>query len=153
MRELRRGEEAQVDDLLALAFKGQDEVRLVHRLRKDRAIAGEMVISADNRIVAYAGLSQMIQPKGWLCLAPVAVHPDWQGRHIGSRMVGMITEWARLSKKTIVVLGEPGFYARNGFSSERAAQLTSPYPISHTLLAGPGETAPTETLVYPKAFG
>ena len=68
-------------------------------------------------------------------------------------MVGMITEWARLSKKTIVVLGEPGFYARNGFSSERAAQLTSPYPISHTLLAGPGETAPTETLVYPKAFG
>ena len=153
MRELRRGEEAQVDDLLALAFKGQDEVRLVHRLRKDRAIAGEMVISADNRIVAYAGLSQMIQPKGWLCLAPVAVLPDWQGRHIGSRMVGMITEWARLSKKTIVVLGEPGFYARNGFSSERAAQLTSPYPISHTLLAGPGETAPTETLVYPKAFG
>ena len=142
-----------MDDLLALAFKGQDEVRLVHRLRKDRAIAGEMVISADNRIVAYAGLSQMIQPKGWLCLAPVAVHPDWQGRHIGSRMVGMITEWARLSKKTIVVLGEPGFYARNGFSSERAAQLTSPYPISHTLLAGPGETAPTETLVYPKAFG
>ena len=97
MRELRRGEEAQVDDLLALAFKGQDEVRLVHRLRKDRAIAGEMVISADNRIVAYAGLSQMIRPKGWLCLAPVAVHPDWQGRHIGSRMVGMITEWARLT--------------------------------------------------------
>lgn len=153
MRELRRGEEAQVDDLLALAFKGQDEVRLVHRLRKDRAIAGEMVISADNRIVAYAGLSQMIRPKGWLCLAPVAVHPDWQNRHIGGRMVGMITEWARLSKKTVVVLGEPGFYARNGFSSERAAQLTSPYPISHTLLAGPGETAPTETLVYPKAFG
>jgi len=52
----------------------------------------------------------------------------------------------------VVVLGDPGFYGTCGFSSARAANLTSPYPVSHTLLAGPGMTAPVATLVYAAAF-
>jgi putative acetyltransferase len=67
-------------------------------------------------------------------------------------MMGMLTEWARLSKSTVVVLGGVSFYERTGFSAARAAQLTSPYPISHTMLAGEGTNAPSETLVYPQSF-
>lgn len=152
LRALRAGEEAQADALLHLAFGGSEEATLVRRLRSNRAMAGEQVVPADGELIAYAALSRMIAPEGWLCLAPVAVHPDWQGRHIGKRMVGMIAEWARRSGQTVVVLGQVPFYEKAGFSAARAARLTSPYPISHTLIAGPPGEASAETLIYPAAF-
>ncbi len=53
---------------------------------------------------------------------------------------------------TLVVLGKPSFYARAGFSLERAVRLISPYPISHTLIARAGDDVPERVLVYPPAF-
>ncbi|WP_299847888.1 GNAT family N-acetyltransferase [uncultured Roseovarius sp.] len=152
-REMRRGEEAAVSDLLRAAFGGEDEVRLVETLRKKQQIAGEMVLPwQDFGIAGYYALSGFVQPKGWLCLAPVAIHPELQGQGNGKRMLGLLTEWARISCRYIVVLGEPDFYSKCGFNLAQAAQLTSPYPITHTLLAGPGSDVPKETLIYPKAF-
>ena len=153
MREMRRGEEAEVDGLLRAAFGGAEEARLVKLLRKAGNMAGEQVVSEDGRILGYLALSQMIAPKGWLCLAPVAVAPEAQGRGIGRRMVGLTAAWAQAAGQTLVVLGEPGFYARAGFSADRAARLTSPFPVSHTLIARPGSDIPAETLRYPAAFG
>ncbi|GHF54812.1 GNAT family N-acetyltransferase [Seohaeicola zhoushanensis] len=153
LREMRPGEEAQVEALLTAAFGGPEEAALVRALRKAGDMVGEQVMTAEGAVIAYAGLSRMVAPKGWLCLAPVAVHPDWQGRRVGKRMVGLIAEWARLSGRTVVVLGQVDFYSKAGFSAARAARLTSPYPVEHTLLAGPGDTVPAETLVYPRAFG
>lgn len=153
LRELKSGEEPQVEALLKLAFDGAQESQLVKMLRKDRAMAGEMVMAVNNQIVAYCALSKMVAPKGWLCLAPVAVHPDFQGRRTGKRMVGLITEWARITGNYLLVLGDVTFYERGGFSAARARNLTSPYPIDHTLLAGPGNDVPRQELLYPKAFG
>ena len=151
-REMRKGEEDAVDTLLREAFEKEGEANLVKALRKSGQIAGETVLPMGDRIVGYYALSTMIAPKRWLCLAPVAIAPDVQGRNFGLRMMGMLTEWARLSKTTIVVLGAAPFYERAGFSIARAANLTSPYPITNTMLAGDGENAPTETLIYPKAI-
>ena len=53
----------------------------------------------------------------------------------------------------VVVLGDPSLYSRVGFSKDRAQGLTSPYPLSHTLLLRPGDDIPTDTLIYPAAFG
>jgi putative acetyltransferase len=128
MREMRAGEEAEVERLLQKAFGGNDEARLVRLLRKDGAMAGEMVIAGPGGIAGYFALSEFGAPKGWLCLAPVAVHPDHQGQRIGRRMMGLLTEWAR------------------------AAKLKTPYPIEHTMLAGPGSDVPEAELVYPAAF-
>lgn len=146
------GEEQAVERLLQRAFEGSDEAQLVRKLRKSRQIAGEMVVPGEGGIVGYYALSRMVEPKGWLALAPVAVDPEWQGRGIGRRMVGMAAEWARLSKTTIVVLGAVPFYERAGFSVARAAKLISVYPVAHLLLAGPGEDAPERALVYPSTF-
>lgn len=151
-REMRKGEEDAVDALLKAAFPTADEAKLVRALRKSGDIAGETVLPMGDRIVGYYALSKMIAPKKWLCLAPVAVAPDLQGRRFGTRMMGMLSEWARLSKSTLVVLGDVPFYEHAGFSGKRAQNLTSPYPLSHTMLAGDGDKAPTETLIYPKAF-
>lgn len=142
-----------MDDLLKRAFEGEAEARLVAQLRRDGAIAGEMVMPLAGRILGYYALSRFRAPGRWLCLAPVAVDPDWQGCGHGRRMIGQLAEWARLSGTCVIVLGQPEFYERAGFSRARAAGLTSPYPVSHTLLAGPGEDAPEKTLIYPAAFG
>ena len=152
-REMRAGEEIAVADLLTAAFAGPDEARLVDQLRRDGAMAGEMVQPSGDSIIGYYALSAMRGPKGWLCLAPVAVHPDHQDEGHGRRMIGQLAEWARLSQQHVVVLGQVEFYERAGFSAARAARLTSPYPIENTLLAGPGSDAPEATLIYPKAFG
>ena len=104
-REMRTGEEDAVDALLRAAFETGAEADLVQNLRKSGQIAGETVLPMGDRIVGYYALSKMVAPKKLLCLAPVAVAHDVQGRRYGTRMMGMLTEWARLSKSTVVVLG------------------------------------------------
>ncbi|MBW6418454.1 GNAT family N-acetyltransferase [Celeribacter sp. PS-C1] len=151
MREMKRGEENAVTDLLTSAFGQKDEAQLVEALRKSKAIAGEMVLPMAGEVIGYAALSKMIAPKGWLCLAPVAIRPDLQARGYGRRLVGMITQWAELSGQTLVVLGDPAFYSRCGFKPI-AEGFTSPYPLDHTLTAGPAK-AKSKELIYPKAFG
>ncbi|ATG47724.1 GNAT family N-acetyltransferase [Celeribacter ethanolicus] len=151
MREMKRGEETAVADLLTEAFGQKDEAHLVEALRKSRAIAGEMVLPMNGEVIGYAALSTMLSPKGWLCLAPVAIRPDLQGRGFGRRLTGMITQWAEMSGQTVVVLGDPDFYSRCGFKMI-ANGFTSPYPLTHTLTAGPAK-AKVKDLIYPKAFG
>jgi len=151
-RDMKPGEEDAVEALLRAAFAGQDEATLVCKLRKSGVIAGETVMPMGDRIVAYYALSYMIRPTGWLVLAPVAVHPDVQRHGYGKRMIGMLTEWARLTQTPVVVVGEPGFYEKAGFSRECAANLVSPYPIAQTLLAGVGTQAPAKDLIYPQPF-
>ncbi|MCZ4352501.1 N-acetyltransferase [Roseovarius aestuarii] len=151
-REMRRGDEPAVEDLLSRAFGGVAEAELIKTLRRGGDIAGEVVLPFQGGVVGYYALSQMKAPVGWLCLAPVAIAPDWQGSGHGRRLIGMLAEWARLSETYVVVLGQVPFYSRAGFSAERAARLISPYPVAHTLLAGPGEDAPELALIYPKAF-
>jgi putative acetyltransferase len=151
-REMKRGEEADVAALLERAFKGPDEARLVEALRRSGDMAGEMVLPSDDGVVGYYALSRMRGPKGWLCLAPVAIDPDWQGRGHGRRFVGQLAAWAEASGEVVVVLGDVPFYERCGFSAARAVGLTSPYDIAHTLVAG-GVGVLEGDLVYPKAFG
>jgi len=151
MRELKRGEEDEVFALLTAAFGQKDEAKLVDDLRKTRAIAGEMVLPSSEGIVGYAALSTMVSPKGWLCLAPVAIRPDLQRHGHGRRLVGMISQWSVVSGNSLVVLGDPAFYTRCGFAPIPAG-FTSPYPQDHTLIAGPTKTK-TPALIYPKAFG
>lgn len=151
LREMNRGEEAEVAKLLTEAFGGKEEALLVEKLRKSNAMAGEMVLPSANGIVGYLALSAMVAPKGWFALAPVAIRPDMQRMGHGRRMVGMITEWARLSNQTLVVLGDPAFYSRCGFRPAPEG-LTSPYPVDHTLVSGPAK-AKSMALTYAPAFG
>ncbi len=150
-RDMKRADEAEVEALLHAAFDTPAEAKLVAALRKSKVIAGEQVLGWDGRIVGYYALSYLTKPKGWLCLAPVAIAPDLQRRGYGKRMMGMLTEWSRLTQSPIVVVGNPAFYEKAGFSTASAATLTSPYPRSHTMVSGV-TGAPVQTIVYPSAF-
>ncbi len=166
--EMRPDQAAEVDALLRAAFDGDAEVELLHKLRRDGDIEVEFVKPWGRRIAGYAALSRMRQPEGWLCLAPVAVWPEFQrgatapaGQdkrywQIGRRLVSELAAAAKLREfdkiPAIVVLGQPEFYEKCGFSRARAARLTSPYPVEFTMLAAPGDDVPEETLIYPAAF-
>lgn len=150
-RDMRAAEEPAVDALLRAAFEGEDEVRLVHALRKSGKMMGEMVLPWDGGVGGYAAMSQLTAPQGWLALAPVAIAKDLRGRRNGKRMVGLITEWAKITKTPMVVVGPRAFYEKAGFSHANAQGLDTPYPLEHTLIAGV-EGMPLETVVYPAAF-
>lgn len=166
-REAKSTEYVEIDALLRAAFGGPEEAELVQRLRADGDMFTEVVKPWQGRIVGYYALSRMPEPAGWACLAPVAVLPECQngalgdGRHwrVGSRMMRELVTAVQGGWDgggmfdTVVVLGKPSFYARAGFSLDRAARLTSPYPLDHTLILRPGDDQPWQRLVYPAAFG
>jgi len=172
VRDARRDEFDEIDDLLIAAFDTPAEAKLVRQLRKDGAMAVELVTLWERKIGAYVALSRMQSPNGWLCLAPMAVRPEWQDgalapslgqeRHFrfGSRLLSQLAlahESGLLAKgfgqdASIVVLGKPSFYQRAGFSLDRARNLSSPYPLEYTLILRHGDDAPSDTLVYPEAF-
>ena len=180
------GDHDEIDALVQAAFGQRQEADLVRALRADGAMVLEMVKgwtdpeTGEPRIGAYLGISRMVSPENWFCLAPVAVWPAWQNGALardepqrrffrfGSRLVreiaeafagGMMTPVLMRSglvsgeePPTLVVLGKPSFYARAGFSSVRAARLRAPYPVEYLLIARPGEDVPEIELIYPKAF-
>lgn len=154
-----------IDRLLRVAFPGPDEAELTLRLRNDGVMWAEFVIESAGRIAAYAALSRMTAPEGWACLAPVATAPDLQAAQVpgakkprfGTRIVTNLVDWALDASgddrpEAVVVLGEPGFYGRCGFSLARAQRLITPYPVAYTSIAGAGNDTPAETLLYPAAF-
>ncbi|MEX0283002.1 MAG: GNAT family N-acetyltransferase [Paracoccaceae bacterium] len=161
----------QIHELLEAAFEQPDEATLVRQLREDGDMWLELVKDWDGRIAAYAALSRLHGPETWACLAPVAVWPafqrgacapeeDLRGHFsFGSRLVREIAVVADTDRKpvnfpdAIVVLGDPGFYGKAGFSLEQAQKLKTPYPVDHTLIVGVGTDTPDEELIYPPAFG
>lgn len=175
---MRANDQDEVDALLHAAFPGPEEATLVRDLRAAGAMVSERIMRWRGRIGAYAGISRMVAPEGWFALAPVAVLPEWQngalardqpgmepyyrfGTRIVRQTAELYTEFAHAmrpelkpkdGKPTLVVLGKPSFYSRCGFSLERAARLTSPYPLSYTLIARAGNDSQVETLIYPAAF-
>lgn len=114
-RDLRRGEEGAVDALLRAAHGDASAARAVTALRAAGDIAGEVVLPCQGDIVGYYALAQMRAPKGWLVLAALAVAPDWQGQGHGRRLMGVLSEWARLSGRCVIAPGPLRFFERAGF--------------------------------------
>lgn len=143
-RDMRRGDEDAVDDLLNRVYGGGAEVQIVHGLRQSGAVAGEVVLPYQGSIVGYYILSQMRAPDGMLCLGPLAIDPDWQRAGHGRRMIGLLAEWARISSTSVIAQGCAPFFARAGF---RAG------PLSDISVAGPERDLSGVDLSFPTAFG
>lgn len=125
---------ASVQRLLVAAFQSEDEARLVRLLRKDRSFICELVAVIEQGIAGELMLSRLSvsvdqrEPRT-AALAPLAVRPDLQRLGIGSRLVSAGLD--RLKEEgfeAVIVLGDPVYYARFGFSSSCVAHLITPYP-------------------------
>ncbi|WAP68033.1 GNAT family N-acetyltransferase [Jiella pelagia] len=65
-----------------------------------------------------------------LLLGPLAVSPESQGTGLGSLLMRYaIAEAARLGHGAIILVGDPEYYARFGFSADKTRTLSMPGPF------------------------
>lgn len=144
-------------DVLAIieaAFGGTEEARLFHALRQDGDVALAYVADLDGTPVAHAVLSKMRAPQNALGLAPVSVHPDHQGRGIGTALVQAILDAARDDGwGRVFAVGDPAFYDRFGFTV--AAGFESRFAGPHFMaleLVPQDKPTPGAAALYAAAF-
>ena len=154
VREQRPGDDAEVRELLSLAFGGAAEADLVERLHRDGDVAFALVAEEDG-IAGHILLSRLDAPLRALALAPLAVLPERQRRGIGGRLVRAALERARQDGwEAMFVLGDPDYYRRFGFDAALTRGFDSPYSgPAFMVLALSGElSASTGRVGYPAAF-
>ena len=144
------------------AFGGEDEVRLVAKLRTDGDALTSLVAEDAGQIVGHILFSRLAVTTGTrsiraAALAPLAVVPKRQRQGIGAALTGAGIEACRArGLALIVVMGHPEYYPRFGFSAEAAKALRAPFEgeafMALELVPGTlqGETA---TCRYAPAFG
>jgi putative acetyltransferase len=120
------------------------------------------VIEENGKILGHIALSPMKaaadgQPIRALGLGPVAVMPDRQRSGIGSQLIHAATSWARTGNwRLIILLGDPDYYCRFGFSADAAKPFDSPYtgPYFQALwLDESPQTPQSGRADYASAFG
>ena len=144
------------------AFGRPDEADLIEHLRDEGAVLASLVAQAEDRIVGHILFSRM-----WIdtiagevpavALAPMAVMTEYQRQGIGQRLVRHGLDLMRsLGEQIVIVLGHPHYYARFGFSVEKARCLESPFPPEAFMAIelNPGALTGVQGKVrYPTAFG
>ncbi|MBQ0784258.1 MAG: N-acetyltransferase [Amphritea sp.] len=65
-------------------------------------------------------------------LAPLAVQPDFQKRHIGSQLIEQgLQQLSLIGVNVVFVYGDPEYYSRFGFSVEAAHQFRPEYKMEY----------------------
>ncbi|HEX5038354.1 MAG TPA: N-acetyltransferase [bacterium] len=144
------------------AFGREEEARLVETLRWDGDLVPGLsfVAESEGRIVGHLLFTTLSAPARSplaLALAPLSVSPEFQKKGIGAQLVSAGLKRARkLGFQIAVVLGEPKYYGRFGFSVELGKKIVCPYSGAHlmALELEKGALRRVERLevAYPKAF-
>ncbi|WP_220432164.1 GNAT family N-acetyltransferase [Falsirhodobacter xinxiangensis] len=148
IRDARSADHTAIAGLLRRAFDGDGEAALVTALRP---AAIELVAERDGELLGHILLSALEAPFRALALAPVAVEPVWQGQGVGAALIRAAISRAS-GWDAIVVLGDPAYYTRFGFSVEAAAGFACVYAGPYLMLLPLGEVPATGRIVYPQAF-
>ncbi len=162
IRREARPDLAAIHELNVAAFDGRDEeADLVDALRRDGDLVLSLVAVDQSQVIGHVAFSRVAVeteggPEGGIALAPVGVLPDRQGLGIGRLLIETgLDELRRLGESVVVVVGNPAYYTRFGFSAELGEDYPCVYSGSSymALHLGGGERAPVGTVHYPDAFG
>lgn len=118
----RHADREAVHTIHSTAFSTPDEAAMVDAVRPD-AVHSRVAL-CDGEVVAHALFSAMRhepdpgQPTGRVIgLAPLAVRPDRQRNGLGSQLMrDALAHLARSGPCTVVLLGDPAYYQRFGFT-------------------------------------
>ncbi|MBH1934305.1 N-acetyltransferase [Streptomyces sp. AV19] len=143
------------------AFDTPLEADLVDALRADPSwIDGLSVVTTteDDKVVGHALLTRChIDDTPALCLAPVAVLPEYQKTGAGSAAIRHALDAAKgMGEHAVTVLGHPAYYPRFGFTraSTHGIGLTIEVPDEAMMAMGLDERPlPSGTVRYAAPFG
>lgn len=158
IRYARAADHAAIAEVIASAFGRPDEAQLVAQLRADEDAIFELVAEALDEIVGHIFFSRLWVDRAELygALAPLAVRPAQQGKGVGSKLVRSGLECAReFGCHGLLVLGEPAYYGRFGFSAEAAREVRAPFQglaAFQALGLEQDAFASAMTVGYPNAF-
>jgi putative acetyltransferase len=111
-------------------FPGPGEANLVDALRHGGSLLVSLVAVVDDRVVGHIAFSPVTTDSGDIAvgLAPVAVVEDYRRQGIGAQLVKAGLAAARdAGYGWAVVLGEPSYYQRFGFTVARAFGLADEF--------------------------
>jgi predicted N-acetyltransferase YhbS len=127
--------------LLDNAFGESRYRKSSERLREDRLPAEGLsfIASEGRRVIGTARLWNVACGNGSsaLLLGPVAVAEDCRSRGLGAALVRRAVQAARkLGYGAVILVGDPEYYSRFGFSSEKTGALWMPGPFERHRLLG-----------------
>ncbi len=131
IREERAIDAAAREALLDLAFGAGRFAKTSERLRENRRPADGLALVAveRGRLVGTVRLWHVTAGPGRpvLLLGPLAVHPDYRCRGIGTALMRRAVARARmLGHRVILLVGDAGYYGRFGFSAAQTGALWMP---------------------------
>ncbi|MDR3376743.1 MAG: N-acetyltransferase [Ancalomicrobiaceae bacterium] len=151
--------------LLDRAFGPNRHLKTSARLRAGRLPADGLSLVAEDvasgRLLATVRLWTMALGNGIdgdarpaLLLGPLAVDPQAQGRGIGARLMRFsLAEAACRGHGSVILVGDPEYYARFGFEARLVADLALPGPVETRRFQGfeliPGALQGAAGLVRP----
>ena len=128
--------------LIESAFKKEEysdhkEHFLVERLRKSNVFIPELSIVAEavNKIIGHILLTKIKiinKEKEYvsLALAPVSVHPDFQNKGVGGKLINYSHEKAiALGYHSIVLLGHEKYYPKFGYQQASNFGIELPFDV------------------------
>jgi len=130
------------ENLLDLAFGRRRSKKTSQRLRDDRLPADRLAFSAKNasgRVVGTVRLWHISAgaKRPALLLGPLAVHPSFRRKGIGSALVrAALAKAQALGHAAVLLVGDEPFYRRFGFSRALTEQLRLPGPFDRDRFLG-----------------
>jgi len=137
IRPEKAADTARIAEVTEMAFRHAAhtcgrEHSLVEALRAAGALAASFVAVSDREIVGHVAASpvRLSESAGdWFGIGPISVLPQSQRQGIGSRLMSSVLLHLRGSgAKGCVLVGDPRFYSRFGFQTDRSLVIPEAPP-------------------------
>lgn len=138
IRQEKEEDIARVFEVNKLAFKQENEAKLVDLLRKSNAFIPELSLVAviDNIVIGHILFTKIKivatdkTETESLALAPMAIIPAFQQKGIGGQLIKSGLTMAReLQYQSVIVLGHEHYYPKFGFKPAAKWNIQSPYAV------------------------
>jgi len=123
------------------AFGGDYEAALLELLWSESKAVVSLIGAIEGRIVGHVAFSRVViegdgSGRHASGLAPLSVHPEFQGRGVGSALVRRgLQECQAAGIDAVVLLGDPGYYSRFGFEKASLSGLSNEYEADDAFMA------------------
>lgn len=112
-----------VFEINKLAYEADTEAVLVEGLRREASPCLSLVAELERQVVGHimftpVAIGDAPASPATMGLAPLAVHPDYQDRGVGTQLVQAgLTACRAAGCEIVVTLGHPDYYERFGFTT------------------------------------